>query len=276
VTAWLIGLIILPIALAETGELAPWLARRVLNWGAQRLGDQQTRERYGEEWCTDLERVPGKITKLGYAVTVVLLAVPRLRYRVWRSEREVPGMRAASMRALAALESTDDTDTLANLIAGGVVCSLGFSSVTVNLACGDNDLRCIAAIGPQEMKDELLGNTCPRETIERILTRGTVWGALRFIAHAADFNGAHGYVPTTAEAPLAEPDVWFPEFGLLAPLRAPDGELIGLLSLDCPANGRIPGPAQRAAIETYAAHTAARWFDVQNKHTSPPRPTALP
>lgn len=275
-TAWLIGLIILPIALAETGELAPWLARRCLSWGAQHLGDKQTRERYDEEWSTDLERVPGKITKLGYAVTVVLLAVPRLRYRVWRSEREVPGMRAASMRALAALETTEDTDTLANLIAGGVVCSLGFSSVTVNIAKGPNDLRCIAAIGPQEMKDELLGGTCPREAIEQILTRGTAWGSLRFIANIADVNGTDIYIPPAAEAPLADPDIWFPEYGLLAPLCTPDGELIGLLSLDCPTNGRIPGPAQRTTIETYATHAAARWLDLQNRPTPPPTPPALP
>jgi hypothetical protein len=40
-------------------------------------GDQA--RRYEEEWLADLERVPGNLTKLGYACGVVIRSVPRLR-----------------------------------------------------------------------------------------------------------------------------------------------------------------------------------------------------
>jgi len=132
------------------------------------FSDERERDRYAEEWCADLERIPGKITKLGYAATVVLLSVPRLRRQTRRSEREVPGMRAAAARAAAALDAVSDIDALANLIASGVVCSLGFRAVAVNLIASDAGMRCVVAIGPQEMRDQMLGTTCARAAIDEL------------------------------------------------------------------------------------------------------------
>jgi len=271
---WLIGLILLPIALAETGELAPWLARRCLDWGARRLTDQQERERYAEEWRADLERVPGKVTKLGYAATVVLLAVPQLRWRTRRREREVPGMRAAAGRAAAALGTVGDVNTLANLIASGLVCSLGFRGVAVNLTTGDGRLRCTAAIGPQEMVDLLLGTDCARSPIDELLSQGTPWGTMRFVnSFPESSDELPVYTPDTPSADGSDPNLWRPEYGLLAPMYAPTGEMLGMLSLDDPASGCLPGPAHRAALEAFVAHAAARLSDLRRQIEPPSVPT---
>ncbi len=76
--------VLLPLALAESVELAPWLASRLVRWGAKRLGVPEKTERYEEEWLADLESLPGKLTKVCWACGVVLWSVPRLRLQFQR------------------------------------------------------------------------------------------------------------------------------------------------------------------------------------------------
>ncbi|MGH3870634.1 MAG: hypothetical protein ACRDSR_03800 [Pseudonocardiaceae bacterium] len=83
----------LPILLAAVAaltveELASWcprLAEQLACWSARRLGDDQTCERYEEEYLANLGEVPGKVSKLlvafGFAVNV-----PRMRWAL-RAER---------------------------------------------------------------------------------------------------------------------------------------------------------------------------------------------
>ena len=71
--------IFIPLLVNEAGDLAPSLARRLLRWGARRIGQADQAERYEEEWLADLERVPGNLTKFMYACGVVVRSVPRLR-----------------------------------------------------------------------------------------------------------------------------------------------------------------------------------------------------
>lgn len=72
-TGWgflVVGLLV-PLLLNEVSDLGSWIAGRLLSWGARRLGSPEKAERYNEEWAADLERVPGKLTKVGYALGVV-------------------------------------------------------------------------------------------------------------------------------------------------------------------------------------------------------------
>jgi WhiB family transcriptional regulator, redox-sensing transcriptional regulator len=88
--AGVLGLmILLPLALNEFGELAPWMARRLLCLGTRLLGSPDKIDRYAEEWSADLEHVPGKLTKLAYAVGVLAWSVPRLRWQYRRESRKV-------------------------------------------------------------------------------------------------------------------------------------------------------------------------------------------
>ncbi|MBM7771004.1 hypothetical protein JOD54_001208 [Actinokineospora baliensis] len=68
-----------PMVVAECGEVSPWLAREVLGWAARRLRPPDKAARYAEEWLADLEEVPGKLTKLLWAIGVAFLGVLRLR-----------------------------------------------------------------------------------------------------------------------------------------------------------------------------------------------------
>ncbi|CAL9508199.1 hypothetical protein SUDANB95_03553 [Actinosynnema sp. ALI-1.44] len=82
---FLVLVIATPLVVNEVGELAPWLARHLLRWGARRLGDELATERYREEWLADLDDVPGKLTKLGHSLVVVAWSVPVMRGRhEWR------------------------------------------------------------------------------------------------------------------------------------------------------------------------------------------------
>ena len=84
----IIGLVVVPLLTAECGEVAPWLAAKILRWSARRLGDREKEERYTEEWLANLEHVPGKLTKLGHALGVAVLGVVQLRTRAPRLDWE--------------------------------------------------------------------------------------------------------------------------------------------------------------------------------------------
>lgn len=267
---WFIVVILLPVVLAEIGELAPWLARRCVAWGARRLGDTVACERYSQEWRADLDQIPGKVTKLGYAAGIVVVSLPRLRLQQRRNEREVPGMRAAAIRAVAALDRAETADVLADLIAASVVCTLGFAHVAVNVTVDDSHLRCVAAIGPQEMVDVLLGESCPRSSIDMMLANSTVWGTLR-LAGIEALRSSTATVYTFQGATYHQrADAWRSDYSLLVPLYAPKDDLLGILSLDVPSSGLIPGPAHRAAIEMFAARAATRLTDIRLQISSPP------
>lgn len=79
IASFILAMIIVPLAVAEIGELAPWLAEKILRWGARRLRDPALTARYTEEWLADFERVRGKLTKLGWAVGVAAFGVVKLR-----------------------------------------------------------------------------------------------------------------------------------------------------------------------------------------------------
>ena len=80
--------IMLPLVLNEVGELSPWLAKRLLCWGAKLLGSQEDNERYGEDWLANLDCIPGKLTKLLWACSLLLWGVPRLRIQISRRVRD--------------------------------------------------------------------------------------------------------------------------------------------------------------------------------------------
>jgi hypothetical protein len=85
VTGGLLGFalfaVLVPLLVSEAAELAPSVARWLLRWGARRIGPADKARRYEEEWLADLERVPGKVTKLAHACSVLAFSVPQLRAR---------------------------------------------------------------------------------------------------------------------------------------------------------------------------------------------------
>ncbi len=91
-------LVVVPLLVNEAGDCAPGLARWLLRWGARRLGQPGRTRRYEEEWLADLDRIPGKITKLAHSCGVVTMSVPRLRAQFRRGRHRAPHCRMLSAR----------------------------------------------------------------------------------------------------------------------------------------------------------------------------------
>jgi len=242
------------------------IARRIVDGAASRLPDPAARARYREEWQADLDQISGRPARLGFALTVLLVSAPRIRRQAIRAEREVPGLSAACDRAIGIFEDVDELAALQQAVAEGAARGLGFGSVTLNLVRRGGDLQCVAAVGPPAMRATMLGSTCDRAQINGIMARGEPWGTLRFV-HDLDGEGTElGINVWTPEGGgSGGRGAWRPTYGLLAPMYSPTGQLMGFFSLDEPASGRVPGPAQRALVETYARRAADRIFRVLNR-----------
>ncbi len=158
-------------------------------------------------------------------------------------------------RLIARLNSTRQlTDTLQGVV-DGVVTGLRFDVAVVSLVLDDSRLEVIAAAGRDDVRAALVGQVRSRADWDRELARADAWGPLRFVPHErcpdAD-DPLRGWVPDLAVHP-DDPDAWHPLDALYAPLTAPTGELVGVLSVDLPVDGRRPGARLRELLEMYAA-----------------------
>lgn len=89
--------IILPLVVGEFSELAPWVARKLLAWGARQLPTQEQSQRYQEEWLAGIDDVPGKLVKLAKALSIVCYTVPMLNCHVNGNRYSWPIRRAADI-----------------------------------------------------------------------------------------------------------------------------------------------------------------------------------
>ncbi|QKW08278.1 diguanylate cyclase [Streptomyces sp. NA04227] len=176
-----------------------------------------------------------------------------------------PYVRLASLRQLHQVMAEMNTarslaDTLQS-VADGVVEGLGYELAAVNLVRPDGDLVVAALSGNPAAEALITGRVGPRASWERRLTMGEAWGDLRFIPHAEGWVLDGDDVPqwhTDGPEPRFE-DEWHPSDRLFAPLYSPSssgGELIGVISVDRPRNGRRPGAWGREALQMYAFQAA--------------------
>ena len=169
-------------------------------------------------------------------------------------------------------ESLDLTTTL-DAVAQGVVDVAAFGVAVVNLAVEDG-FEVVSVAGDAGARASLLGLRESREQWERLLRHSQRLGGLRFIDHRTEVpmdDGVFAWVPEPRPAsestgePAAEPagepagaghEAWHPLDALFAPLTAPSGEWIGVLSVDLPVTGRRPGPVQLEVMELFADQAA--------------------
>lgn len=178
-----------------------------------------------------------------------------------------PYVRLATLRQLHQVMADMNTarslaDTL-QTVADGVVTGLGYELACVNLVRPDGDLVVAALAGNSAAEALITGRVGSRTSWERRLTMGEGWGDLRFIPHTEGWVLDEDDVPqwyTDGPAPRFE-DEWHPSDRLFAPMYTPSvsgghGELIGVLSVDRPRNGRRPGAWGREALQMYAFQAA--------------------
>ncbi|MGW4732754.1 diguanylate cyclase CdgB [Streptomyces shenzhenensis] len=179
-----------------------------------------------------------------------------------------PYVRLASLRQLhQAMADMNTARSLADTlqtVADGSVTALGYEMACVNLVRPDGDLVVAAFSGNSAAEALITGRVGSRESWERRLNMGEAWGDLRFIPHTEGWVLDDDDVPqwyTDGPEPRFE-DEWHPSDRLFAPMYAPgvqgsgSGELLGVISVDRPRNGRHPGAWGREALQMYAFQAA--------------------
>ncbi|MEV7504390.1 diguanylate cyclase CdgB [Streptomyces sp. NPDC093018] len=179
-----------------------------------------------------------------------------------------PYVRLASLRQLHQVMADMNTarslaDTL-QTVADGVVNALGYEMAGVNLVRPDGDLVVAAFSGNSAAEALITGRVGSRDAWDRRLGMGERWGDLVFIPHTEGWVLDDDDVPqwfTDGPAPRFEGE-WHPSDRLFAPMYTPGaqggacGELLGVISVDRPRNGRLPGAWGREALQMYAFQAA--------------------
>ncbi|MER6124249.1 diguanylate cyclase CdgB [Streptomyces sp. NPDC001795] len=179
-----------------------------------------------------------------------------------------PYVRLATLRQLHQVMADMNTarslaDTL-QTVADGIVNGLGYELAAVNLVRPDGDLVVAALAGNSAAEALITGRVGSRASWERRLNMGEAWGDLRFISHTEGWILDEDDVPqwyTDGPEPRFD-DEWHPSDRLFAPMYTPGvqggacGELIGVISVDRPRNGRRPGAWGREALQMYAFQAA--------------------
>ncbi|MEU5971769.1 diguanylate cyclase CdgB [Streptomyces globisporus] len=175
-----------------------------------------------------------------------------------------PYVRLATMRQLH--QAVADLNTARSLadtlqsVADGIVEGLGYELACVNLVRPEGDLVIAAFAGNAAAEALITGRVGSRDSWERRLSMGEAWGRLRFIPHTEGWVLLDDDVPqwhTEGPEPRFE-DEWHPLDRLYAPMYASagGGDLLGVISVDRPRNGRRPGAWGREALQMYASQAA--------------------
>ncbi|WP_037608361.1 sensor domain-containing diguanylate cyclase [Streptacidiphilus rugosus] len=173
-----------------------------------------------------------------------------------------PYVRLATLRTLhriiADLNAARSLAGTLQAVVEGAVTGLGFDSAVVNMVRPDGELVVAAVweIGTEGQAEEginsLLGQIGSRESWNRLLNAGDVWGSLVFVPHDRGWARSVDIPTWGGGTGYAVQGAWHPEDMLLAPMYSFGGELLGVLSVDRPRNGRRPGPWTREALEMFA------------------------
>jgi diguanylate cyclase (GGDEF)-like protein/putative nucleotidyltransferase with HDIG domain len=148
---------------------------------------------------------------------------------------------------------------------------LGFGTVVVNLhRAAWDDFETVVVVGSDDAREVLLGQTSSAADWAPLLDpRFERRGAYHVKDGEYDWSQdpLTTWVPPTPDmSGSSDPDAWSPEDALFVPLRSADGDVLGILSVDEPADGRRPddekldlvvGVAQHAALALEHAQDAA-------------------
>ncbi|MBM7054791.1 diguanylate cyclase CdgB [Streptomyces durocortorensis] len=175
-----------------------------------------------------------------------------------------PYVRLATMRqlhqAVADLNTARSLADTLQTVADGIVAGLGYELGCVNLVRPDGDLVIAAFAGNAAAEALITGRVGSRASWERRLSMGEAWDDLRFIPHTEGWVLLDDDVPqwhTEGPEPRFE-DEWHPLDRLYAPMYASGSgrDLLGVISVDRPRNGRRPGAWGREALQMYASQAA--------------------
>jgi PAS domain S-box-containing protein len=154
-------------------------------------------------------------------------------------------------------------------IARTVSDSLAYRTVVVNLYRREWDDFVVSTVyGREEAREALLGQVRQVSDWEPLLDEQFLQrGAYLVPAGDFDWSQYDGSTYTPDISVPDDPNAWHPDDALFAPMRGPDGALLGILSVDEPISGRKPSGdeidvlvavSEHAALAVQAAQEATR------------------
>lgn len=166
------------------------------------------------------------------------------------------------------VRTSDDLPELLGAIARTVSDSLAYRTVAVNLYRREWDDYVVSTVyGSDEARDALLGQVRQVSDWEPLLDQRFLQrGAYLVPAGEFDWTEYRGFYTPDLSVP-DDPSLWHPDDALFAPMRAADGTLLGILSVDEPLSGRKPSGdeidvlvavSEHAALAVQAAQEAGR------------------
>src|SRR5919205_2010071 len=135
---------------------------------------------------------------------------------------------------------------------------LGYGTAVINLyRPAWDDFHTVVVEGSEEARRLLLGQTSTADDLVDLLDARFERRGAFLIEHGA-FDWSHdrltSYIPPGEAS--ADPGAWHPEDALFVPLRSGAGELLGILSVDEPIDGRRPGDEQLDLLVGMSQHAA--------------------
>ena len=173
-----------------------------------------------------------------------------------------------ALRRLAELmrrvNSSVDTAEVLEEIASGVVDVLGYGVAAIARLEGETLVMTNVA-GPTDVIAQILGRRTPAEHILDEFRQADKWGILRFVpAGRMSIDRLEAaWVPDFE--PEDDPDAWHPEHALYAPLYSADGELLGNMAVDLPADRRVPSGVDRELLEMFAVQAGVALSNARDR-----------
>lgn len=158
----------------------------------------------------------------------------------------------------AALRTGPDLEPTLDAVAGSIAQTLGVATVAINLyRPAFHDFETVAVHGVEAARRLLLGARSPAEEWARLIDERFERRGAYFIPEGAfdwDSDGTVSYVPEVAGT--GDPEAWTAEDALFVPLRAADGMVLGVMSVDEPRSGRRPSDQDLDVMVAVAAQAA--------------------
>ena len=152
----------------------------------------------------------------------------------------------------------EELPELLSAIARTVSDSLAFETVVINLYRREWDDFVVSTVyGSDEAREALLGQVRQVSDWEPLLDQRFLQRGAYLVPHGEFDWEAHTGTVFTPDLPVSDdPNAWHPADALFAPMRASDGSLLGILSVDEPISGRKPSGDEIDVLVAVSEHAA--------------------
>jgi PAS domain S-box-containing protein len=150
----------------------------------------------------------------------------------------------------------EDLPELLSAIARTISDSLAFRSVVINLYRPEwDDFVVTTVFGSAEAREALLGQVHQPSDWDPLLDQRFLQRGAYLVPHGQfDWSDHEAFTPNL---PVSDdPNAWHPDDALFAPMRAADGRLLGILSVDEPISGRKPSGDEIDVLVAVSEHAA--------------------